>query len=132
MRELTITRHNDLIDPLLRVWGWEIPVYLFLGGLVAGAMVIVGVLVLLRRHRGERSVCGTLPAVGAALLSLGMLALFLDLEHKLYVWRLYTTFQATSPMSWGAWILLAVYPTLAAAFLLRPPDALRGLWPRFD
>ena len=27
-------------------------------------------------------------------LSLGMLALFLDLEHKLYVWRLYLTMQA--------------------------------------
>ena len=41
-----------------------------------------------------------------------MLALFLDLEHKLYVWRLYTTFEPLSPMSWGAWILLLVYPVL--------------------
>jgi formate-dependent nitrite reductase membrane component NrfD len=35
-------------------------------------------------------------------------------------------------MSWGAWILLLVYPTLAALFVLRPPDLLRGIWPRFD
>ncbi len=41
-----------------------------------------------------------------------MFVLFLDLSHKLYVWRLYTTFQITSPMSWGSWILLLVYPAL--------------------
>ena len=37
-----------------------------------------------------------------AAISLGMLALFLDLEHKLYTWRLYLTFEPASPMSWGA------------------------------
>jgi len=44
------------------------------------------------------------------VLSLGMTTLFLDLEHKLYVYRFYTSFQVTSPMSWGAWILIVVYP----------------------
>lgn len=132
MRELVLTRHNELIDPLVRVWGWQIPVYLFLGGWVAGMMIIVGYFILRGRHREDTCVCGVLPLVSVAVLSLGMLALFLDLEHKLYVWRLYTTFQVSSPMSWGAWILLLVYPALAAAFLLRPPDALRGIWPRFD
>jgi len=62
-----------------------------------------------------------LPGLGLVLLSLGMLALFLDLEHKPYVWRLYTTFQWRSPMSWGSWILVAVYPALVAALLLHPP-----------
>ena len=33
MLEIVSTRHNPLIDPSLHVWGWEIPVYLFLGGL---------------------------------------------------------------------------------------------------
>ena len=49
-----------------------------------------------------------------------MFALFLDLAHKLYVWRLYTTFQFTSPMSWGAWILILVYPALIANILIKP------------
>jgi len=44
------------------------------------------------------------------VLSLGMTSLFLDLEHKLFVYRFYTSFQITSPMSWGAWILIVVYP----------------------
>jgi formate-dependent nitrite reductase membrane component NrfD len=35
-------------------------------------------------------------------------------------------------MSWGAWILVLVYPALAAAFLVRPPALLAGLWPGFD
>jgi protein NrfD len=132
MRDIVLTRHNELIDPLVRVWGWEIPVYLFLGGWVAGMMIITGYFVLRGRHREETSACGVLPALSVIVLSLGMLALFLDLEHKLYVWRLYTTFQVTSPMSWGAWILLLVYPALAAVFVLRPPELLRGIWTGFD
>jgi protein NrfD len=132
MRELDFTRHNELIDPVMSVWRWQIPVYLFLGGWVAGMMIIVGYFLLRGRHREDSCVCGLLPGLGIVLLSAGMLALFLDLEHKLYVWRLYTTFEAASPMSWGAWILLLVYPALAAAFVLRPPESLRGMWPAFD
>ena len=33
MLEITTPRHNPLVDPHLTVWSWEIPVYLFLGGL---------------------------------------------------------------------------------------------------
>ena len=132
MHELVITRHNDLIDPLVHVWGWQIPVYLFLGGWVAGMMIIVGYFLFRGRHREDTCVCGVLPALSIILLSVGMLALFLDLEHKLYVWRLYTTFEPTSPMSWGAWILLLVYPALAAVLVLHPPAIIRGLWPAFD
>ena len=36
MLEVTSTRHNPLIDPHLAVWSWEIPLYLFIGGIVAG------------------------------------------------------------------------------------------------
>jgi formate-dependent nitrite reductase membrane component NrfD len=60
-----------------------------------------------------------------------MLALFLDLEHKPFFWRLYTTFEVTSPMSWGSWILLLVYPALAANFLLRLPPPVAERWPRW-
>jgi protein NrfD len=114
-----------MIDPLVTAWGWEIPVYLFLGGIVAGMMVITGFFLVQGRHRHESCVCRVLPALGIVLLSLGMLALFLDLEHKAYVWRLYTTVELSSPMSWGAWILLLVYPALALAMLVRLPDVLR-------
>ncbi len=118
MLELTSTRSNPMVDPGLHVWGWEIPVYLFVGGLVAGMMVISGYFLLPGRHRHVHCVCGMLPGLSLVILSLGMFALFLDLEHRLYVWRLYTTFEIASPMSWGSWILLLVYPVLAANLLL--------------
>jgi len=121
MIEITNTRLNHLVDPTLHVWAWPVPVYLFLGGLVAGMMAITGWFLFADRRRRTDSVSYLLPSLGIVLLSAGMLALFLDLEHKAYVWRLYTTFQWRSPMSWGAWILVAVYPALAAALLLHPP-----------
>lgn len=121
MFELVSTRHNPMIDPALHVWGYEIPLYLFLGGFVAGIMVLFGFALLRGGHERKSSVYSGLPLIGLTLLSVGMLALFLDLEHKLYVWRLYVTLEPSSPMSWGAWILLLVYPVLAAAALLRPP-----------
>jgi formate-dependent nitrite reductase membrane component NrfD len=44
--ELFITRHNHLIDPFVHVWSWQIPVYLFLGGWVAGNMILTGYFML--------------------------------------------------------------------------------------
>ncbi len=129
MTEYTLHRHNPGIDPALHVWGWEIPVYLFLGGLVAGLMVLAGARLLIMRPRERQAmVCCTVgPLVGLTLLSLGMLALFLDLSHKAFVWRLYLAFQPTSPMSWGAWILLLVYPAMLANALVHLPEAVPAL-----
>jgi len=133
LTEITISRHNPLVDPTLHVWEWQIPVYLFLGGLVAGLMIIAGVrLITVRPKQREALVCCTIgPLIGLVLLSLGMFVLFLDLAHKLYVWRLYTTFQITSPMSWGSWILLLVYPALAGNALAHLPEAIPTLARRF-
>jgi len=129
MIEIVSTRHNPLIDPGLSVWGWEIPAYLFLGGWVAGILVLSGFLLATGRHARRSCVCFGMPLVGLVLLSAGMLALFLDLEHKLFTWRLYVTFEPWSPMSWGAWILLLVYPVLVASALMRPPRLLMDLVP---
>jgi protein NrfD len=129
MTEFTVFRHNPGIDPAMHIWGWEIPVYLFLGGLVAGLMILAGArLLIMRPHERQAMVCCTIgPLAGLALLSLGMLALFLDLSHKLYVWRLYLTFEPTSPMSWGSWILLLVYPALLANALTHLPETIPAL-----
>ncbi len=121
MLELLTTRHNPMIDPSLHVWGWEIPVYLFLGGWVAGSMIITGWLGRRGHRPGDGCVCNLLPWLSLVLLSLGMGALFLDLEHKLYVWRMYLTLQPASPMSWGGWILILVYPVLLLGALASVP-----------
>jgi formate-dependent nitrite reductase membrane component NrfD len=89
----------------MNIWGWEIPVYLFLGGLAAGLMIVSAL-----APRRESLAMQVLPFGAPLVLSIGMLALFLDLENKLHVFRFYTAFRVTSPMSWGAWILLAIYP----------------------
>jgi protein NrfD len=122
MNEITNTRYNHLIDPTLSIWGWEISVYLFLGGLVAGMMILSGYFLYRERHKQFITSCTVVPLIGIILLSVGMFSLFLDLEHKLYTWRMYTTFQPTSPMSWGAWILLLVYPAMFAMLLIKVPD----------
>jgi len=113
MTEIDLIRYNAGVDPQLHVWGWEIPVYLFLGGMTAGLMILTALL-------GTRSEqlsrwARWLPFAAPVALSVGMLALFLDLAFKLHVFRFYLAFQPTSPMSWGSWILLAIYP---AALLL--------------
>ena len=121
MNEITNTRNNHLIDPTLHIWGWEISVYLFLGGMVAGMMILSGYFLYRERHKQFITSCTVVPIIAIFLLSLGMFALFLDLEHKLYTWRMYMTFQPTSPMSWGAWILVLVYPALFAMLLIKVP-----------
>jgi len=129
LTELTSTAHSPITDPSLHAWGWEIPVYLFLGGFTAGIMVLSGWALWkgrrnLRPHTTFALASSGLLLLGLGAISLGMLALFLDLSHKPYVWRLYLTMKPWSPMSWGAWILLLVYPVLAAGVLLDPPRAL--------
>ena len=131
LTEIVSNRQNPGIDPQLHIWGWEIPVYLFLGGLVAGLLVLGGYWItrgaLASRSQSApraetRRAWPYAPMLGIVLLSVGMLALFLDLGHKLHAWRMYLTFQLGSPMSWGAWILVLVYPALLAAAVLHPPE----------
>lgn len=108
MTELDLSRHSPLLDPHLHVWGWEIPIYLFLGGMAAGAMMLLPLMV--NRAGPPSRWVRRLGFAVPILVSVGMGALFLDLAHKLHVYRFYLAFRWTSPMSWGAWILLLVYP----------------------
>lgn len=109
-------------------WGWEIPVYLFLGGLVAGLLIAVSAVALAQGR--ERVTEGMRRGLLAApvLLSLGMGALFVDLTYKLHVFRFYTAFRPAAPMSWGSWILLAVYPVMILLVLAMPPALRGGAW----
>jgi protein NrfD len=113
MNEIDVARHSRLIDPQLHVWGWEIPVYLFLGGMAAGVMILTSVLWMRREDRSPA--LRWLAFAAPLLVSLGMGALFLDLAQRMHVWRFYLAFRWTSPMSWGAWILVLVYPVSLAA-----------------
>jgi len=95
-------------------------------------MIISGYFVFRGRYRETASSSTALPFLSIVLLSLGMLALFLDLEYKIHVWRMYATFQIKSPMSWGAWILILVYPALFLNMLVREPEWIRVRVPLFE
>jgi len=126
MEELLVTgRHNELIDPALGIWTWEVAMYLFLGGLTAGVMVFSAAMLLMGKEREAPFASFRLALLAPIVLSLGMTTLFLDLEHKLHVYRFYTAFEITSPMSWGAWILVVIYPVS----ILQIASTLRSGWP---
>lgn len=109
--ELIISgRMNPKIDPILSAWGWEISVYLFLGGVAAGLLFFAGLYYILGKENQLKTAVKKAPLLAPIALVLGLGALFLDLHHKLYFWRLYTTIKLVSPMSWGAWTLMIVTP----------------------
>jgi len=109
--ELFVTaRNNALIDPILHIWTWEVAMYLFLGGLTAGIMIFAALITVRNKDQVAPFAAARLALLAPIMLSLGMTTLFMDLEHKLFVYRFYTSFQITSPMSWGAWILIVIYP----------------------
>jgi protein NrfD len=112
MREEIIVsgRANPLIDPHLHIWHWQIPLYLFLGGLAAGILFFAGLFTILGKAKKYPTAVTIAPHIVPFILIIGLVALVLDLKHKLYFWRLYTTIRLESPMSWGAWVLMLVTP----------------------
>lgn len=118
MQEFVTNKVNPYVEPSLHIWGWDVAIYLFLGGLAGGLLIISAGMVLFQKADRFRE-AGTVfsyPVRMASLLSpvllgVGMFFLFLDLEYKIHFWRFYTNFTATSPMSWGSWMLLLFFPT---------------------
>ena len=103
-------RANLNIDPVLHVWHWQIPLYLFLGGLAAGVLFFAALYTIQGKEKQFPTAVKIAPIIAPFALVLGLLALFLDLKHQLYFWQLYTTIRLDSPMSWGAWTLMAITP----------------------
>ncbi len=109
--ELFVSGRNiPNIDPYLNIWHWEIPIYLFLGGLAAGIMFFAGLFYVMGKEKEMVTTVKWAPFLAPVALVVGLFALFLDLKHQLFFWRLYTTIRIESPMSWGAWTLMLVTP----------------------
>lgn len=106
----TSGRNIPNIDPSLEIWHWPISVYLFLGGLAAGLLFFASLITVLGKDKEYPTTVKYASIVSPIALTLGLLALFYDLTHKFYFWRLYTTIRIESPMSWGAWVLLIITP----------------------
>lgn len=109
--ELIISgRMNPGIDPVLHIWHWHIPVYLFLGGLAAGILFFAALYTIMGREKEMPTAVKWATFVVPVALVLGLMALFFDLKHQMFFWRLYTTVRIESPMSWGAWVLMFITP----------------------
>lgn len=105
MIEVDFSGVNAITYPQMATWHWQIALYIFLGGLVAGLMVFAGVIRMLKVKGFDRAI--TIADLFALpLIVVGLLLLLVDLANPLNFWRLFTTFQVSSPMSWGSWILL--------------------------
>ena len=111
MEEIFISGRNlPHIDPSLEIWHWPISVYLFLGGLAAGLLFFAALITILRKDKEYPTAVKYAALIAPIALVIGLLALFYDLTHKIYFWRLYTTVRLESPMSWGAWVLMFITP----------------------
>ena len=114
---LATARYNPKVDPALGIWTWEIAFYLFLGGMAAGIMLFAAWAALGGKQKVLPFAHDRFALWAPIVLSLGMTTLFLDLEYKIHVFRFYTSFQPTSPMSWGAWVLVLIYPLMVLQIL---------------
>ncbi len=128
--ELTITGANAITYPTLHIWDWRVAIYLFLGGLTGGLMTMSAVANLRPGKEVPRDepCCWRIPVLAPIVLSIGMLFLFLDLEVKTHVYWFYLTFKPLSPMSWGSWILILIYPPMILyAFACLPDEMKTGM-----
>ncbi|MBN1657649.1 MAG: polysulfide reductase NrfD [Anaerolineae bacterium] len=95
-------------------WGWLVAIYLFLGGMGAGAFIIAAFMEL-SGERYKQKYCPT-SLVGAGvsgpLLLIGTLLLVFDLGAGLREpWRIFFMFtHSSSVMTWGIWILTLFLP----------------------
>ncbi len=130
MREELITsgRMNPLIDPYLNVWHWQIPLYLFLGGLAAGLLFFASYFIISDKEQKYQTTVKYGPIVAFFAIVIGLLALLLDLKHPAYFWQLYTTVRFDSPMSWGAWVLF-ITTFVSAVWIL---SYLKEAFPKYN
>jgi len=127
--ELFVSGRNiPNIDPYLHIWHWQIPIYLFLGGLAAGILFLAAVYTILGKEKEMQATVKWAPFIVPFALIIGLFMLFLDLKHKLYFWQLYTTIRLESPMGWGAWVLMIMTPLS----IIWSASYIREVFPNWD
>jgi formate-dependent nitrite reductase membrane component NrfD len=117
-------------------WGWLATIYLFLGGLGAGALAYAALFELTgRRYDADRcpepcpvTLVGA--TVSGPIVAVGVLLLIFELGAGLREpWRIplmYT--HAVSPMTWGVWILSVFIPVAFVYGFLEIVHVYPGVW----
>lgn len=127
--ELFVSGRNiPNIDPYLNIWHWQIPSYLFLGGLAAGILFFASFFTIMGKENKMEATVKKAPMIVPFVLMLGLFFLFLDLKHKLYFWQLYTTIRLESPMGWGSWVLMIITPIS----ILWSASYMKEVFPKWD
>ncbi|MBA4409074.1 MAG: NrfD/PsrC family molybdoenzyme membrane anchor subunit [Bacteroidota bacterium] len=127
--ELFVSGRNiPNIDPYLNIWHWQIPSYLFLGGLAAGILFFASFFTIMGKEHKMEATVKKAPLIVPFVLVLGLFFLFLDLKHKLYFWQLYTTIRLESPMGWGSWVLMIITPIS----ILWSASYVKEVFPKWD
>jgi Polysulphide reductase, NrfD len=104
-------------------WTWEIPLYLFAGGLGGASSTLS----LLARIRGNEKLAKTSLYIGAAADLASLPLLISDLGRPERFHHMLRVFKVTSPMSVGSWILFVSGGASSTAALLEALDVLRPL-----
>lgn len=95
------------MEGLQTIWFWQPALYLFLGGMGAGAFVMAAILHFLDREGSRRVVCASSWAAAACMV-VGLLLLVSELTNPLRGMMLWQSFSSTSSwMTFGAWIVFA-------------------------
>lgn len=68
------------MEELQLIWGWQPALYLFLGGVGAGAFLAAGILVFMDRER-HRTIAGASMWAAIACLGVGLLLLLSELTN---------------------------------------------------
>lgn len=111
---------------LQSVWGWQPALYLFLGGMGAGAFIMAAILYLKDRERNARIVCVSMWAAAISLI-VGLLLLLMELVtpvRGLLMWQSFSHF--TSWMTYGAWGAFGAIAAFGISAVLATPKA--GAW----
>lgn len=110
------------------VWGWQPALYLFLGGMGAGAFLTMGTL-FFRRKNINRLYLAAIATAALASIAIGLLLLLSELINPLrglMMWQSFSHF--TSWMTIGAWLAFCSMVAFAiCAILLVGP---KGRWAR--
>jgi len=98
------------IVPHLHLWGTEIALYLFFGGLAAGIIFFANFFYLKGKENEMPMTIKVATLVPPIIIMIGLALLIIDLHHWMYFWQLFLHVRMESPMSWGAWTLGIVMP----------------------
>lgn len=112
---------------LQTVWGWQPALYLFLGGMGAGAFIMAAVLFLIDRTRHRLIVCVSMWAATISL-AVGLMLLLSELIHPLRGMLMWSAFDHfTSWMTYGAWGAFGAVVVFGISAVLATPPVSKWL-----